>query len=255
MFRRRHGPPEQAAASQLDAPQACFGEKMTAKKTASSVARLEQFNRDLQQAVQEKEFRFAAQEASFGEQMAELHASLAAKKRDNRRLKASVEQLTKEKEDLAEKAASNEVLFETICELCAETSTAAAQPRQQMHAIQRLICRRIMGRWLVRELEELRSGRVEDDDSSSGVQAALQCIGNTSRLHLFAGTVQGPPGTVYEGGVFAVSIVLPGLYPYELPRIMFKTKIFHPNISSQTGDIIGLVRSHLFAPRSPVLSY
>jgi hypothetical protein len=250
MFRRRHGPPEQAAASQLDAPQVCFGEKMTAKKTASSVARLEQFNRDLQQAVQEKEFRFAAQEASFGEQMAELHARLAAKKRDNRRLKAAVEQLVKEKEDLAEKAASNEVLFETICELCAETSSAAAQPRQQLQAIQRLICRRIMGRWLVRELEELRS-RVDDDDSSSGVQAALQCIGNTSRLHLFAGTVQGPPGTVYEGGVFAVSIVLPGLYPYELSRIMFKTKIFHPNVSSQTGDIIGVVR----APRSPVLSY
>jgi Ubiquitin-conjugating enzyme len=253
MFRRRHGPPEQAAASQLDAPQVCFGEKMTAKKTASSVARLEQFNRDLQQAVQEKEFRFAAQEASFGEQMAELHARLAAKKRDNRRLKASLEQLVKEKDDLAEKAASNEVLLETICELCAETSTAAP-PRQQLHAIHQLICRRIMGRWLVRELEELR-GRVEDDSSSSGVQAALQCIGNTSRLHLFAGTVQGPPGTVYEGGVFAVSIVLPGLYPYELPRIMFKTKIFHPNISSQTGDIIGLVRAQWFSPRSPALSY
>lgn len=249
MFRRRCRPPQQSTAaevatttgtttasttiktttSQFDDPQASYDEPMPVK-----VVRMEQANRDLLEVVQEMEAKLEAQQASFVEQIASIE-------RDKLRMKVSLELLMQEKDNLVEKAAANKVLLETICELCAETSTAAP-PRQQLHAILRLICRRIMGRWLVRELEELRG--LQEDESSSGVQAALQCIGNASRIHLFTGMVEGPARTVYEGGAYAVNIVLPGLYPYELPRIIFKSKIFHPNISSQTGDIIGLVRAH-----------
>ena len=46
-----------------------------------------------------------------------------------------------------------------------------------------------------------------------------------------------PEGSPYEGGVFVVDIVIPQSYPFEPPKMKFETKIWHPNVSSQTGAI------------------
>lgn len=77
-------------------------------------------------------------------------------------------------------------------------------------------------------------------NDTSGVRAAPISEGNNRVLR---GTIQGPEGTVYEGGVFEISIELPKSYPFEPPKMRYITKIWHPNISSQTGAIC-LVRSH-----------
>jgi ubiquitin-conjugating enzyme (huntingtin interacting protein 2) len=50
-------------------------------------------------------------------------------------------------------------------------------------------------------------------------------------------TIKGPQDTAYEGGLFKVSIVIPASYPFEPPKMKFITKVWHPNISSQTGAI------------------
>ncbi|KAF8979990.1 Ubiquitin-conjugating enzyme E2 27 [Entomortierella lignicola] len=47
----------------------------------------------------------------------------------------------------------------------------------------------------------------------------------------------GPPGTPYEGGMFQVDIVLSDTYPFQPPNVKFDTKVYHPNVSSQTGVI------------------
>jgi len=44
-------------------------------------------------------------------------------------------------------------------------------------------------------------------------------------------------GTPYEGGVFHIDIVLPSDYPFVPPKMKFDTKIWHPNISSESGAI------------------
>ncbi|KAG0351764.1 hypothetical protein BGZ54_003110 [Gamsiella multidivaricata] len=51
------------------------------------------------------------------------------------------------------------------------------------------------------------------------------------------GRFPGPEGTPYEGGMFQVDIVLSDTYPFQPPKVKFDTKIYHPNISSQTGVI------------------
>ncbi|CAI4227492.1 unnamed protein product [Auanema sp. JU1783] len=51
------------------------------------------------------------------------------------------------------------------------------------------------------------------------------------------GTIKGPPDSPYEGGTFDISIVIPEQYPFIPPKAKFITKIWHPNISSQTGII------------------
>merc|ERR1719379_770661 len=47
----------------------------------------------------------------------------------------------------------------------------------------------------------------------------------------------GPSDTPYEGGYFYVDIQIPSAYPFNPPKMKFGTKVWHPNISSQTGAI------------------
>lgn len=42
--------------------------------------------------------------------------------------------------------------------------------------------------------------------------------------------LQGPSGTVYEGGIFKLEVDIPPRYPIEPPKVRFTTKIYHPNI-------------------------
>jgi len=82
---------------------------------------------------------------------------------------------------------------------------------------------------LTKELAE-----VGKDDKTSGVKAVPVTPGNLRELK---GTIMGPEGTCYEGGVFDIDITIPKQYPFEPPKMKFTTKIWHPNISSQTGAI------------------
>lgn len=86
-----------------------------------------------------------------------------------------------------------------------------------------------VGSRLSKELSE-----VCKDDKTSGVKAVV--LDEKNNRHLL-GTIQGPTGTPYEGGVFEITIDIPKQYPFEPPKMKFDTKIWHPNISSQTGAI------------------
>ena len=63
-------------------------------------------------------------------------------------------------------------------------------------------------------------------------------------------TLRGPPGSHYEGGVYALSVHLPTNYPYEPPVVSFVTKIYHPNISSDGVICLEILKSNW----SPVLT-
>lgn len=47
----------------------------------------------------------------------------------------------------------------------------------------------------------------------------------------------GPDGTAYEGGCFTLDMKFPSEYPFKPPTVKFETKIYHPNIKSDTGEI------------------
>lgn len=94
-------------------------------------------------------------------------------------------------------------------------------------------------RRLLKEIEDVKS------DTSSGVTLILPDAADLTRLK---GTFLGPPDTPYANGVFTVDIQIPDEYPFKPPIMRFDTRIYHPNVSSQTGAICLDVLKNAWTP-------
>lgn len=74
----------------------------------------------------------------------------------------------------------------------------------------------------------------------------------------FKGSFKGPPDTPYEGGLYEIDIRITGEYPFKPPEMRFITKIWHPNVSSQTGaiclDTLGTAWSPVLTLKSALIS-
>jgi len=92
-------------------------------------------------------------------------------------------------------------------------------------------------------------------DTDSQIYAEPQ--GNQDLLHLRA-TFPGPRDTPYEGGTYIVDVRIPNDYPFKPPVMKFVTKLWHPNISSQTGaiclDTLGSAWSPVLTIKAALLS-
>ena len=63
-------------------------------------------------------------------------------------------------------------------------------------------------------------------------------------------TIIGPTETPYEGGMFNLKILFPADYPFKPPKITFETRIYHPNINSNGGICLDILKDQW----SPALS-
>ncbi|RAK80978.1 UBC-like protein [Aspergillus fijiensis CBS 313.89] len=52
------------------------------------------------------------------------------------------------------------------------------------------------------------------------------------------GTIAGPKGTPYEGGLFQISLSIPLSYPSQPPDCRFATKIWHPNSKALSFRVV-----------------
>ena len=82
--------------------------------------------------------------------------------------------------------------------------------------------------------------------SDARIQKEFQTISNQKEFKAWLinndfrhwkAVIGGPHDSVYEGGQFQIDIKIPEKYPYVPPKMQFDTKIWHPNMSSQTGAI------------------
>lgn len=54
--------------------------------------------------------------------------------------------------------------------------------------------------------------------------------------------LMGPDDSPYQGGVFYLNIRFPADYPFKPPKVVFETKIYHPNINSGGGICLDILK-------------
>lgn len=69
-----------------------------------------------------------------------------------------------------------------------------------------------------------------------------------TNFRYFFATIKGAVGTVYEGGNFNLEIYLPEAYPMEPPKVLFRTKIYHPNIDKLGRICMDLLKQDKWSP-------
>ena len=80
---------------------------------------------------------------------------------------------------------------------------------------------------LTKELGDLNGGGIE------GVTIDLV----TDQITNWNVHIMGPDDSPYKGGKFTVNIDFSDNYPFKCPKMIFVTKIYHPNIKLDTGEI------------------
>ena len=56
-------------------------------------------------------------------------------------------------------------------------------------------------------------------------------------LYILHVDFDGPKGTPFEGGKFRLLADLSDNYPFKAPKCKFITRIYHPNINKETGEL------------------
>ncbi len=61
-------------------------------------------------------------------------------------------------------------------------------------------------------------------------------------MYHWQATIVGPSDSPYQGGLFFLNIHFPIDYPFKPPKVTFITKIYHPNINSNGGICLDILK-------------
>lgn len=75
-------------------------------------------------------------------------------------------------------------------------------------------------------------------------------LGDDSNLYQWHVGIFGPPDTLYEGGYFKAIMEFPSKYPFEPPKVRFRTKMWHPNIYENGEVCISILHPPTEDPQS-----
>ncbi|GAA6062644.1 hypothetical protein JCM10212_003456 [Sporobolomyces blumeae] len=94
---------------------------------------------------------------------------------------------------------------------------------------------------IARELKDLENDSLPDGCTAGPVDDSI---------FDWKASIEGPPDSPYENGLFHLSITLPPDYPFRPPKVTFLTKIYHANINTQGGICLDILKNQW----SPALS-
>ena len=73
--------------------------------------------------------------------------------------------------------------------------------------------------------------------------SATDDSGENDDIFNWSATIMGPKDSVYEGGLFKISIKFPERYPFKPQKCKFITRIYHPNINSSGAICLDILKN------------
>merc|ERR1711975_49425 len=91
----------------------------------------------------------------------------------------------------------------------------------------------------------MASKRINKELQDLGKDPPANCSAGPVGDDLFhwQATIMGPPDSPYTGGVFFLDIHFPPDYPFKPPKVMFTTKIYHPNVNSNGSICLDILNA------------
>ena len=63
-------------------------------------------------------------------------------------------------------------------------------------------------------------------------------------LYEWEAVLIGPKETPYQDGIFILEVLIPNDYPIKPPNVIFKTRIFHPNINHNGNICLDILKNN-----------
>lgn len=109
----------------------------------------------------------------------------------------------------------------------------------EMKSLYSCHCLFMNGTRLRSELKKLQKTKIK----------GIRLIPNEDNLFEWKCILDGPDGTPYQGGTYAVRLKIPQDYPFHPPKAFFETRIFHPNIDFVNGSVCLNILKDAWSPR------
>jgi ubiquitin-conjugating enzyme E2 D/E len=82
----------------------------------------------------------------------------------------------------------------------------------------------------------------EQQDLSKDAPDSCSAGPRGENLYVWDAMILGPSDSPFAGGIFNLEIHFPTDYPFKPPKILFLTKIYHPNIASNGNICLDILK-------------
>ncbi len=63
-----------------------------------------------------------------------------------------------------------------------------------------------------------------------------------NNIYIWDAMIMGPSASPFQGGVFKLEIHFPTDYPFKPPKVIFNTKVYHPNINANGSICLDILK-------------